>query len=469
MQRKQIFAVVALLLIAGAAVAQVPNIDTVVRNFEVASTGVSAKLVALAKKTAVAALLLQWILTYSKELFGSHEAKDYLGKAVMLITWFGATFWLIDNVDLIAVIFKQYATLAGEISGIPAGEFTPWGLIVKGRAVVDATHAGIAVKMGGKWFAFSQNFLAAGTLLIVDLVVIAAFLILGLSLFVVTVEFWLIFAVTPLALALMPLSSMREQAIAPLKGLISVGLRILILGVIIAVAQSLSDTLIASINANGIPGDPESQSMLARMLEYLAGMLGCAAMAIYAGKIASAIASGSATFTGSDAMRSGSAMIAGGAMAAAGVAAGASAIGKGAMGASNGAKAVGNMANSAMERAAANPFVAPAGSGAGGSGGGTGFGKPLESQPGVPLGSGGTGSSGGSTAGASNQGANTGGNVNSGAGDTGANTAEASIGGAGKQGAGSWEKFNQGSNRMMENMKHDHANVAVKVNLGADK
>lgn len=470
----------ALLALAGAALADSPNVDTVVRNFEIASNGVSAKLVVLAKQTAVSAMMLQWLLSYWKDLF-KPDIPDALLKAAGMITWFGATIFLIGHVDLISAMFKQYLALAGELSGMLPGDFTPWGVIVKGRNVIDATHAGIAAKLGGNWFAFGQNMLASGTLLIVDLIVIAAFLILGLSLFVVNVEFWLIFAVAPLAFGLIPLSAFRDQGIAPIKGVISVGLRVLVLGVIIAVAQSLSDTLIASINANGIPGDPNSTSVLARMLEYLAGMLGCAAMAMYAGKIASAIASGSATFTGSDAMAAGGAMAAGAAAATAATAG----VGRSAMSGMSGA---GSAASNALSKANSNPVVAPAGIGGGamggGKSGGTGHGLPLEKRPGVPLFGGGTDAPGANNAGGGNagghgfgqplqnqppSGASAPGAGNQGGANSGASNAPASIGGGADSGASNWEKFNQRSDRFADGLQQDHANVSVSVNLGADK
>lgn len=472
MQRKQWFTLAALLLVTGYTLADTPNVDNVVKNFEIASTGISAKLVTLAKQTVVAAALLQWIISYSKEIFGNHEAKDYLGKGVMLIMWFGASIWMIDNVDLMAVIFKKYASLAGDISGVPAGDFTPWGVVRKGKSVVDATHAGIAAKLGGDWWAFGTNFLAAGALLICDVIVIAAFMILGLSLFVVNVEFWLIFAVTPLALALIPLSALRDQGIAPLKGLLSVGLRVLILGVIIAVAQSLSDTLIASISANGIPGDPESASVLSRMMEYHAGMLGCAAMAIYSGKIASAIASGSATFNGSDAMKAGGAMIAGGAA----MYAGAAALGGTALGGASGAKGLASAAGNALSKAGSNPHVSPVGGGAAGGGfggagnsGGGGFGQPLQNRSAWQGNAPGANNSGAGNSEGSHSEANPVEGDASGAGIGGAGNAPASIGGTGNKGESNWEKFGSRGDRLVESINQDHTNVSVSVNLGADK
>lgn len=466
-QRKQWVTLAALLLVASYALADTYNVDNVVKNFEIASTGISAKLVTLAKQTVVSAALLQWTINYSKEIFGNHDAKDYLGKGVMLIMWFGISIGMIEHVDFMAHLFKKYASLAGDISGVSAGDFTPWGVVRKGKSVVDATHAGIAAKLGGNWWAFGTNFLAAGALLICDVIVIVAFMILGLSLFVVNVEFWLIFAVTPLALALIPLSAMRDQGIAPLKGLLSVGLRVLILGVIIAVAQSLSDTLIAAISANGIPGDPESGSVLSRMMEYHAGMLGCAAMAIYSGKIASAIASGSATFTGSDAMAAGGAMVAGGAA----MYAGAAAVGGAALSGASGAKGLASAASNALSKGASNPFVSPSGGaipGAGNSGIG-GFGQPLQNRPAWEGNASGGANNGTSASGVGATGASNQEGGDSGGGTPEASNAPASIGEPGDPGASNWEKFGNRGNRLVESLNQDQANVSVSVNLGVDR
>lgn len=306
MKNKHFFIAVAALLLCGVAVADTPSIDTVMRNFDTASNSVSQKLVTTAKRTALAALLLQWLLSYWKDIFSGAEFPAMFSKMVGMMMWAGASIWMIDNIDLMNALYKQYLALAGEISGLQGG-FSPLSIIQKGQQVVSATHAALANKAGGSWFAIGQNLLATGSLIVTDVVILGAFFILALSLFMVSVEFSMILAVTPLSLALIPLSALRDQGIAPIKGLLSVGLRVLILGVVMAVAQSLSNTLIASIQANGIQG-AEDGSILSRMFEYLAGVLGCAVMSIYSGKIAAAIASGSASFSGADLVSGGSAI-----------------------------------------------------------------------------------------------------------------------------------------------------------------
>lgn len=306
MKNKHFFIAAAAILFCGAALADAPSIDTVMHNFDMASNSVSQKLVTTAKRTALAALLLQWLLSYWKDMFSGAELPSMLGKMVGMMMWCGASIWMIDNIDLMNVLYKQYLALAGEISGLQNG-FSPLSIIQKGKAVVSATHAALAQKAGGNWFAIGENLLATGSLIVTDVVILGAFFILAMSLFMVSVEFSMILAVTPLSLALIPLSALRDQGIAPLKGLLSVGLRVLILGVVMAVAQSLSDTLIASIQTNGIQG-AEDGSILSRMFEYLAGVLGCAVMSIYSGKIAAAIASGSASFSGADLVSGGSAI-----------------------------------------------------------------------------------------------------------------------------------------------------------------
>lgn len=303
-----------LMCASGCAAAALPDVNNVVKSFEIAGNSTTSKIIETAKQTAVAALTLQWIISYWKDLFGN-EIKDTLIKAAGMITWFGISIALISNIDILSTIFKNYVTFAGTLANVDAATFTPTGIIRKGSELMMSVHIGYLKSLGRNFSIMDFNIIAVITLTIIDIILIICFFLLSLSLFVAHVEFWLMFSIAPLAFALAPLQSMRDQAIAPGKGVIAFGFRIIMLGLIISVANTLTNDLISAFE-NGIPGDPEA-SILGKMMEYLCGLLGCALMALNAGKIAASIASGSASLSGGDAMRAGVA-VAGGVAAAAG-------------------------------------------------------------------------------------------------------------------------------------------------------
>lgn len=466
MKNKHFLIAVAAILFCGAAVADAPSIDTVMHNFDTAANSVSQKLVTTAKRTALAALLLQWLLSYWKDMFSGAEIPSIIGKMVGMMMWCGASIWMIDNIDLMNVLYKQYLALAGEISGLQSG-FSPLSIIRKGQDVVSATHDALAKKAGASWYAFGENVLAAGSLIVTDVVILGAFFVLALSLFMVSVEFSMILAVTPLSLALIPLSALRDQGIAPLKGLLSVGLRVLILGVVMAVAQSLSDTVIASMQAKGIDG-AQGSSILSRMFEYLAGILGCAVMSIYSGKIAAAIASGSASFSGADLVS--------------GVGAakdGASAVKASGQGLVESAKSAGSKVSGAASGLRSNLGGGGGGQGLGGFGGPSGglnvsptgvpskdsgshgFGKPLSARPpgeASPARSAPSSPSAGSSQAAGNA---------STASIGGASPASNASGDQGQSGS-AWSQFGKSAGSLNETLQRDQAGVSVNVRLGGE-
>jgi type IV secretion system protein TrbL len=434
-------------------------IDGAMKNFEAASMKINAKLVTLALETAVAALSLQWILTYFKEIF-SGDMTSSLAKAVGLVTWFGGSLYAIQHVDILSNAYVGYLKLAGSLSDLDAKSFTPSGVFDSGAGLIKAVNKALLTTVGNNWFAFSDNFLAALTSVVVSLVLLITFFIISLSLFVTNLEFWMLFAVAPLAFALIPLSTFRDQGMAPLKGAISLGLRILILGVIVSVAKQMTDTAVTALSSYTLP---EGESAFSSLSTLLAGLFGCALMALQAGKIASAIASGSASFSGSDAIKGGMAMAgAAGVATAATAALGGSALGT--------IKAVANPAGKTTGHAmnalsAAKDFfgggkmgVSPVGGGSGAGGAstpGANFGGPaIEPRP-----SPGSDASSGSKS------------SSSGAGDAGT----ASIGGAGPNspatqsgGSSALQKLGSATRGAGDALGQDNATVGVQMHVGKD-
>lgn len=347
-------------------------------NFQTAGSAVNEKLVPLAIKTACAAVTLQWILTYWKEIFNA-DISNVLAKAVGMLSWFGATIWLLNHQTELSGLFAGYVKLAADVGGVSADDFTPWGVLKQAKDVMVATHSAVWKASDVSAWQIGESVLASITLVAADLLTMIAFFMIALSLFVATLEFWMLFAVAPLAFGLVPLSAFRDQGMAPIKGVISLGLRILILSIVVAVSKSLTETVLVGLAA----GLAKGQTVFVALLEYLAGLFGCAIMAISSGKLASSIASGSASFSGGDAIRAGmttAAVVGGGAaltaLAKPALASAAGAAGKGLAGmAGDFAKGAG----SAASKAGVNGLT---GGGAGsGTAGMHGFGGPPTAKP----------------------------------------------------------------------------------------
>lgn len=359
----------------------------VMQNFRSATESINTQLVAPALITATAALTLQWILTYAKEVFNG-DLSNTLAKAVGLISWFGFAVLLIKSQTEFGSYFEQYAGLAASLSGLSDVQFSPGHLIDNATMVIAKVNEAFERGANRHFWQVGSNMFAALMLVFANIFTYIAFLVIALSVFVAQLEFWVMFSVAPLAFALIPLSAFRDQGFAPIKGLISLGLRIIILGIITAVVNRLTDTLVTTMNSVDLNG---YASAFDPVWHYLAGMAACAMMAITAGKIAAAIASGSASFSGADAIRGGLQMASVAAVGTAAVAGGAlaaksamSAVKDGAYGAGHGVgKMLGEFANRGNTNVMPSP---PGGQSAGNPAAMGGLGAPLDQPRPSPLG-----------------------------------------------------------------------------------
>lgn len=353
---------------------QFPNL---MNQYKQISGNINNDLIKPALMLAASALSLQWILSHWRDIY-TGDITGLLAKMVGVVSWGGVTFWLLQHQDLLSSTFSGYLKMAGIVSGIGEAGFDPGEIVAQGidliQRINNAFTKGIGFTINPAEIA--NNMLLALLLVFANIVAFFAYLIVALSVFVCQTEFWLMFAVAPLAFALIPLSAFREQGIAPVKGVISLGLRIIILAVVVRVTNDLTDNLAAALSGT----KESSENFFSPILFYLAGMCASAIMAFSAGKIASSIASGSASFSGADAIKGGmqlatSAAVGAGAVAAVGAAAGntASAATKGLEAAGSGlGNSIGSMRN------ANNLGVAP---GAPNAGGGGGLGGPMPKDP----------------------------------------------------------------------------------------
>lgn len=285
------------LLASGAALADpASSMPTVMEQLQSTARTANADITKLAIKTLGAALLLQWIITNWKEVF-SGEISSMMAKAAGSITWAGITLWVMDNQSILSDMFSGYLQMANSISGV---DFNPSAIWSNGVNLQNNLIAGFNKGTGAdSLFGAIKNLLPGLMLMVACIFILISYAVVAFSVLISIAEFWLMFAVTPIAIAMMGLSAFRDQGMAPLKGVISLGLRIIILGLIVRILGSVQDAATSAF-LNLPSTDPMEVVWFT-----LGGVFACAMMAFNAGKIASGIASGSASFSGSDAIKGG--------------------------------------------------------------------------------------------------------------------------------------------------------------------
>jgi hypothetical protein len=362
------------LLLYGAAALAETSIPTVMTSLKSSASSVNQAMTSTAIRTLGVALLLQWILSNWKDIF-SGELTSMFAKIAGLVSWAGVCFWAMGNQDILSTMFDGYLNVASNITGIKFNPGNIWanGVDLQNNMVVAFNNR---TGSGDSAFAAIKNFLPALLLMAACIMILVAYGVICLSVFVAMAEFWLMFTVVPIAFALLGLQAFRDQGMAPLKGVISLGLRLIILGVIVKILGAVQGEVMNAFNTM-----PEVNPMEA-VWYAVGGVFACAVMAFNAGKIASAIASGSSNFSGSDAIRGGmqmvgtTAAIATTAAAGAGLAlaAGQSMTGSAADKAAGLGKGIGGLMGG-------NNLGVSGGSGLGGGGGGPAVGGPLPQDP----------------------------------------------------------------------------------------
>ncbi|MGS0741423.1 type IV secretion system protein, partial [Glaciimonas sp. GG7] len=301
MKKSHLLILLSLMLSGFSVLAAETSLPTVMNTLQSTSVAVNSQLTTMALRTLGAALLLQWILTNWKELF-SGEITSLFQKIAGLVTWAGICFWAMGNQDILSTMFTGYLNMASNVTGI---KFTPENVWANGVDLQNNMVIAFNNRTGAADSLYSslKNLLPSLLLMLACLLILVSYGVIAISILVAVSEFWLMFTVTPIAIALLGLQAFRDQGMAPLKGVISLGMRLIILGVIVKILASVQAEVV-----NAFENMPQVNPL--EIVWYaLGGVFACAVMAFNAGKIASAIASGSSNFSGSDAIRGGLQMV----------------------------------------------------------------------------------------------------------------------------------------------------------------
>ena len=281
-------------------------------------------------------------------LFWSFGADDDIVARLIRKTLFvGAFAYLIDNWNsLAAIVFESFAGLGLKASGTG---FSETELLQPGRVAQVGLDAGrpileaVSALMG--YVAFFENFVQIAILLFAWAIVLLAFFLLSIQLFVCLIEFKL---VTLCGFVLVPFGLFGKTAFMAervLGHVVSSGIKVLVLAVVVGIGSTLFDTF-----ATGFDGrQPTVDDAMAIVLASLCLL----ALGIFAPGVASGIVTGGPQLGAGSAVAT--VFAAGGTMAAGGAAAGLAAHGGASVltGTARGAASITGAASTAFSRGSA--------------------------------------------------------------------------------------------------------------------
>lgn len=197
-------------------------------------------------------LLLQLTFTNIKHLFEHSEMPAVLGKLSAGLAWGGISLYIfVNGAEFITGVSNFLLTKAsGLTGGTPFDPSYPvdlginmaselLGALDKSQSFLDKLNPFPAMMMG---------------LASIGILVVCA--IIGYKIFMIFIETKIVIALSPLSFALLGLDAFREQGFAPLKYLISLAYRVLIMAAILAAMTSVSKVIVASFKTLPAVTDP---------------------------------------------------------------------------------------------------------------------------------------------------------------------------------------------------------------------
>lgn len=263
------------------------------------ASNVANQLVPYALRLLGVLFLIQFALRNYKTAFSVDDPKQLLAKLVFPMLWLGFLMYLIGNsYGLLNAIFSSFLALGRVAAGgvdLQPGNIMWNGIALQNNMVIaynEATGASDGLLNAFKYF-FPSMMLSVACLAI-----LISFFVIALAVAIATLEFFLILAAAPIAFAMGGLEALKQSSIAPLQTMLSIGYRLIILGVIVGV---MNDQLVPwSNNFKTV-----TAANLAPIWIVVFGCLLGAVCAFSAGKIAGALASGQSNISGNEAMFAG--------------------------------------------------------------------------------------------------------------------------------------------------------------------
>lgn len=310
-----------------------PGIDAM-SHLKTVAMEVHTKFIGPAIITAAVAAQLQLILTNYKEILDQKfDSALVITKLAGAFVMTALSIQLIMSGDIFATTFLKYMQFSEWATG---ATISPGGLLDSCASLITLVNDAIDRVAGDSILDVAAKLIAFAYQIIFSFIIVACYFIIAISLMMAQAEFWMMYTCLPLVLAMLPLSAFRDQGMAPIKGVISVGIRIIVLSALLLVMNKIGQSFATAVRTNP-DMFAEAGIFQPLTLGYLFGMMLPVVLSLQASKLAAAITSGSASFSGADAVRAG----------ATGAAIAGAAIGAGAMAGKQAMGALGSAANAA--------------------------------------------------------------------------------------------------------------------------
>lgn len=272
------------------------GLEQIGKDFETQATAIGQALLPKATKIFGALFMIQWFLKHWKSAF-TGEIPTMLAKSVGAILWGSFCLWILASpFDPINAIFNFFASASGSGFTINPDDIFDQGINTT-HNMLGTFAQGIGITQDSdtldKIGALAKNFLPAMIIAFCAILTFLCFVFMAVAALMVKAELAMVLACAPITFMFMGLDATRETGVAPLKSALALGYRALIIGVIAGVGTGLAPKWAADfVNVSTDNFDP--------LWTATGGAIVLVALTFQAGRIAAALASGSAALTGTD-------------------------------------------------------------------------------------------------------------------------------------------------------------------------
>lgn len=228
---------VALALASMPALAQATPDISIVNTITTAISAASGKLIMPKAIVWLSSLMaLQFVLTNVSLLKSGSDIEAVFSKLIGSFAWFGFCAYLLNNgpdfIDSVGHdLLNTFAT------NLPS----PGSIITATLSLCTTLLAAIVIT--GTSVIGNGNSAVANVLIIVLLTVFSVGMFMAIKILMISLELALVVMLSPLSFSLLGLNALKDQGIAPLKSLISLAYRIILLGILCAAFSEVENTV----------------------------------------------------------------------------------------------------------------------------------------------------------------------------------------------------------------------------------
>lgn len=295
MKRRQLLFAVLLLVVAQAALAQAqaPSADTVLGLIKQAMGPAINKLSTQAISWLGVFAALQFFITNYNLLKTDGDIQSAIAKLFAAVGWVGVVLYIINH----GPMFIQ--AVGDQMFGVVGMDLPSPGNIIGKTIGVAAALSALALGVGSVPFVGGT---AGQLLLYIAMAVLAIGMYFAFKIFMLQLELGLIAMLSPLSFSFLGLNTLKDQGIAPFKGLLSLGYRVILLTVILSGYNEVSN--IVSRTVSNLSMDTINSSSLSEAANVILSALGAYMLLAYltfkSDAIAASLAGGSTSMGAGD-------------------------------------------------------------------------------------------------------------------------------------------------------------------------